>query len=84
MTPGILAIISLIVGFFPVLVSILAGIIANSCDCRLDEGGVHPCVIFGKDRGPMLYSMFNFAWFIFFTLPLGVLGLVVAGVWAWW
>lgn len=84
MTPGILAIISLFIGAFPILVGILATLIANLCDCRVDEGTAHPCIIFGKDRGPLLYTMFNFPWFTFFTMPFGVLGLIVAGIWAWW
>lgn len=84
MTPGILAIVSLVVGVFPLLIAITATVIAKICGCRLDEGDAHPCVIFGRDRGEMLYTLFNFFWLMFFTMPLGGAGLIGAGIWALW
>jgi hypothetical protein len=36
--------------------------IANSHDCKVDEGSVHPCIINGKDYGQLLYTLGVLGW----------------------
>lgn len=50
---------------------VVAGIVANSNGCQLDEGSVHPCVIAGKDYGETLYTLGVLGWFMLLTLPFG-------------
>jgi hypothetical protein len=52
---------------------VIAGVIANAHDCRVDEGSVHPCVIGGKDYGETLYTLGVLGWFMLITLPAGAL-----------
>src|SRR5437763_729624 len=67
-----------IVAMSPVASVIVAGWIANTHGCRLDEGSVHPCVIGGKDYGQLLYALGVLGWLMLVTLPAG---LVVAIIW---
>ena len=57
--------------FAPIIVAIVSGSVAHAFGCQVDEGSVHPCVIFGFDWG----SIFNFlgvsGWFFLLTVPLG-------------
>jgi hypothetical protein len=53
-----------------------AGLIASHYGCQLDEGSVHTCVIAGKDRGSILYTLGMMGWFMIATLPIGA-GLVM-------
>jgi hypothetical protein len=55
----------------PLLLTFLAGIIANMAHCQLDEGSIHPCIIWGKDWGSALYTLGMMGWFMFFTMPAG-------------
>jgi len=57
----------------PILSVIIASGVASLCGARLDEGDVHPCLLWGHDIGGVLYSMFVFGWFGLATIPTGVL-----------
>jgi len=61
----------------PMISVLVASTIANTWDCQLDEGGVHPCVVFGHDIGEPLYTMGVMGWFFFLTVPSGLVALVV-------
>ena len=63
-------------GVSPLLSLLLALAIALPFGCSLDEGSVHPCLIFGLDFGALLYSMSVSAWFVMFTIPLAGVALV--------
>lgn len=67
---AVLAVIAL-VAFFPLLMMFTAAWIASLAGCNLDEGSAHMCVIFGSDKGEMLYNMFAGGWMTILTLPLG-------------
>ena len=62
-----------LIAFFPLLLMFAAAWVARLADCALDEGGAHPCVILGSDRGEMLYNMFAGGWLTILTLPLAAL-----------
>jgi hypothetical protein len=65
---------------WPVLSVLAAGTIASSGDCQLDEGSVHPCVVFGRDVGETLYNLFVMGWFGLITLPTGALAFIAFSV----
>jgi hypothetical protein len=79
--PWILYIIVLIlIGAFTLapIGSVLAcGWIANAHGCKVDEGSVHPCIINGVDRGPLLYQLGVLGWLMLVTLPAGGLAFAV-------
>ena len=62
-----------LIALAPLLSVLLASWIANAAGCALDEGSSHPCMIGGKDRGELLYTMFVMGWFMFLTLPAGAM-----------
>jgi hypothetical protein len=56
---------------------VACGVIANAHGCRVDEGSVHPCVVNGKDYGPLLYQLGVMGWLMLLTLPAGALAFAV-------
>lgn len=61
-----------LIGAAPFISVTIAGIIANTHDCRLDEAGAYPCVIAGHDYGNLLSTMSVAGWFGLITLPAAV------------
>jgi len=61
----------------PILSVLIASSIATATGSRLDEGGSHPCIIFGVDIGELLYAMGVAGWFAFVTFPTGLLAILV-------
>jgi len=59
----------------PVLSVMAASTVAHAYGVRLDEGGVHPCIVLGHDIGPLLYDMFVAGWFMLVTIPVGVISI---------
>ena len=65
------------VALAPVGSVVLCYLIANAHGCTVDEGSVHPCMIGGKDYGELLYTMGVSGWFMFLTIPAGLLAGVI-------
>lgn len=82
MNPLKLAVLSISIGVFPLLIALLASLIARACGCTLNEADPHACMLLGKDVGGLLYSMFVFGWFGMLTVPAGAIGLLASAVWA--
>lgn len=61
----------------PVGSVLIAGTVANTFGCKVDEGSVHPCLIGGKDYGQLLYTLGVLGWLMLVTLPIGLLALLV-------
>jgi hypothetical protein len=57
----------------PVLSVGLAGIIASSLGCQLDEGDIRPCIFCGLDIGGILYVMAVSGWLLIASLPLAAI-----------
>lgn len=76
------------VTFLPTISLFVASFVASVNGCALDEGGPHPCLIFGRDVGQPLYNMAVGGWLMIFTLPVGaglfVSWLLVLAVHSWW
>ena len=52
------------------LISVLISIaVANAFGCALDEGGVHPCIAYGRNIGEQLNVMFVLGWLQLVTWP---------------
>ena len=63
----------LFLALLPVGITLGAGFLAGSLGCALDEGSVHPCLLFGTDIGGALYTAGMMFWLGFLTLPLAAL-----------
>ena len=61
----------------PIASVAVAGFLANSHGCKLDEGSAHPCMIGGKDRGELLYTLGVLGWLMLVTLPACALAFAV-------
>lgn len=67
----------LVIAALPLMSALGAGAVASANGCALDEGGVHPCIIGGVDRGELLYELGVLGWLMLATLPLGLIAGVV-------
>ncbi len=74
---GFVILYILLFAFAPVISVAIAGSIAQSNGCDLDEGSVHPCVVNGQDIGQTLYTLGVLGWLMLATIPLGLGALVV-------
>ena len=61
----------------PLLSVLVCGVIASAAGCNVSEAGASPCPILGFDMGGVLVTMLVCGWLIFWTLPSGLLFLVV-------
>lgn len=68
----------LLLSFSPIIISLVAGYIANTNNCILHEGFKNPCIINGHDYGETLYRMGVTGWLVFFTVPMGIFLLVIS------
>jgi hypothetical protein len=57
----------------PSVVVYLASALADLNHCTIVDAGPTPCVIFGQDRGGLLYDMATFVQVSFVTMPIGIL-----------
>jgi TRAP-type C4-dicarboxylate transport system permease small subunit len=74
------------IGIGPWISVAIAGTIAESNGCQLDEGSVHLCMVNGRDVGETLYTMGMMGWVGIATCPvalilLGVYVLVIVTIW---
>jgi uncharacterized membrane protein YdbT with pleckstrin-like domain len=73
----LLLVLILLFALAPVISVAVAGWLAETNGCVLNEGSVNPCMIGGADRGDTLYMLFVLGWFALATLPLGGGALIV-------
>lgn len=72
-----LAVLAIVLPFVPTLIAYW---IAVANHCVLNEGDVHSCLILGIDVGETLYAMGMTFWLTFFTLPAGIIVMVVTAI----
>lgn len=68
----------------PMIPVVICGVIAAGCGCHVDEGSVHPCIVFGRDIGHLLYTMGVMGWFGLITFPTGIGALILFSIFDWW
>jgi hypothetical protein len=73
----LLLVVILAFALAPVFSVLLAGFLAETNGCMLNEGDINPCIIGGADWGSTLYTLFVLGWFALATLPLGGGALIV-------
>lgn len=72
-----LAVIATLVGWFPVFDVLSSMAIAQLAHCQVDEGSVHPCVLYGTDLGEFLTVLFVSGWYFFVTFPVAIASVVL-------
>ncbi|HUE84821.1 MAG TPA: hypothetical protein VMO26_01975 [Vicinamibacterales bacterium] len=65
-------VIALLTGW-PLALVVVAGVTAWLNGCTLNEAGVHPCIVGGRDIGATLYSMGMTVWFLIALIPVAVI-----------
>ena len=55
----------------------LASALASAWSCTVSEAGSSPCLVGGRDAGPLLADLFVSGWWMLVTLPLGGILLLV-------
>lgn len=68
---GVSLVVIVAFALFPVGLVAVAGVIADSAGCRVNEAGANPCVIAGVDFGRALYTMLVLGWLMLVTIPAG-------------
>ena len=81
-TPGWLAILSIGVGVFPIVLSALASLTAKAMGGSVSASGADNCILLGRDIGSLIYTLFMSYMLAYFTVGLAVLGLIGSGIWA--
>jgi hypothetical protein len=66
-----------LIALAPIASVVACSVIANRYGCRVDEGSVHPCVVDGKDYGPLLYQLGVMGWLMLVTLPAGAVAFAI-------
>lgn len=74
---SIALVLILLLWIAPLLLALAAGGLASSLGCELNEGSVHPCILFGSDIGGTLYTMSVLGWLTIIGIPFVVIALVV-------
>ena len=77
LTHGSIILAIFLLGFGPLLVSLLASAFANINGCDLHEGFPNPCIVLGLDWGETLYAMWTLGWLTLASLPVAIVILVV-------
>jgi hypothetical protein len=82
LSPASLALYSIIIGPAPLLLSLLARIIARAIGGTVDASQARDCVFLGLELNGFLHTLFMSYMLFFITGSLAVLGLLGSGVWA--
>jgi hypothetical protein len=75
----LLFLVILLIGLGPALISVGGQWIAEAYGCQVDLDRVIPCMIDGRDYGPLAYNLGFAIWYSYLSIPLA---LVLLGVWA--
>jgi hypothetical protein len=69
--------LSIFIAVLPIISVLLASLGANVFECNINEGGTSPCPTVFGDMGEVLTFMGIFGWFVFYTVPAGLCGVLV-------
>lgn len=71
-------VISIVVAVLPLLVTMVAGLIATMLDCQLDESGTSVCMLGSLDIGGELSKLGIVGWLSLITIPIGALAALLS------
>jgi hypothetical protein len=71
------AAIAIALALLPIAITYIAGMVAQTIGCDLNEVAEHPCTVLGMNVGTVLAAMAQSIWLISLTLLAGLLALIV-------
>ena len=71
---------SAVFAIVPIINILLTALLATVFGCEVNESGAQLCITPFGEIGDLLYLLGASGWFIFFTLPLGFVGVIVGFV----
>lgn len=71
---------SIVFALLPIASLVLSFLLSNLLNCSTAYAGEESCKIGGQFVGDVVYSMFTFGWFMIYTIPLGLIGIVIATI----
>jgi hypothetical protein len=75
----LLLVLIVLIGLAPALIGVGGQMIAEAAGCQVDLNRVIPCVIDGRDYGPLFYKVGFAIWYSYLSIPAA---LVLLGLWA--
>ena len=81
MSPGRLALYSLMLGPAPLVFPLLAKIICKLTGGSVDASQARNCVFLGVDFGSLMHVFFMAYWLVLFTAGFAVIGLTGSAIW---
>lgn len=76
----IFALVSVSIAVLPLLSMLVAGLVARLFGCELNESDMSVCPTVFGDIGSTLYLMGVFGWLLFYSVPLGICGIVLSAI----
>jgi hypothetical protein len=75
----LLLLLILLIGLAPALIGVGGQLIAEAHGCQVDLNRVIPCMIDGRDYGPLFYNLGFATWYSYLSIPVAF---VLLGLWA--
>jgi hypothetical protein len=75
----LLLVVIVLIGFAPALIGVGSQTIAEAAGCQVDLNRVIPCMIDGRDYGPLFHKLGFAIWYSYLSIPAA---LVLLGLWA--
>lgn len=75
----LLLLLIVLIGLAPALIGVGGQMIAEAYGCQVDLDRAIPCVIDGRDYGPLVYNLLFATWYSHLSVPVA---LVLLGLWA--
>lgn len=82
LTPGRLALLSILIGVFPMVLALLGVGLAKISGGHVDASESRGCFFLGFDLNNLVYTLFMCHWAVIFTGGFAVFGLLASGLWA--
>lgn len=81
-TPAELAVLCILFGVAPFLLTILAVVLARLLGGSVNASGANNCHLLGFNFNGFIHSLFMSYWLVFFTGGIALVGLIGSGIWA--
>ena len=81
-TPIGLAVISILFGVAPFLLTVLAVVLARLLSGSVNASGANNCHLLGFNLNTFVHSLFMSYWCVLFTGGIAIFGLIGSGIWA--
>lgn len=81
-TPAGLAVLSILFGVAPFLLTVFAVVLARLLGGSVNASGANNCLLLGFNLNAFVHSLFMSYWLVLFTGGIAIFGLIGSGIWA--